>query len=440
MKFGGTSVANLERIRAAAELVLAEYQKGHSVCVVVSAMAGETNRLVSLVEGVDIHNKQLHIHPEYDAVVATGENVTAGLMALTLEALGLRARSWQGWQLAIHTNESFGRARIDRIDVMPVMKSLKLGIVAVVTGFQGVTTMLGEKRITTLGRGGSDTSAVALAAAISACRCDIYTDVDGVYTADPRMVKNAKKLSVIQHEEMLELASSGAKVLHLRSVELAMKHRVALQVRSSFVKSGNDDSGTMVVPDDIVDGDETNKRKIQFAKQNMTLEQRVVTGIVLDKDEVKITVYKIANKPGTAAAVFGALAEADINVDMIIQSGSHDKERNGYSDITFTVPRRELQRSIDILKSRQKEIDFKDIIFNDKVVKISVVGVGMRSHVGVAKTMFATLANSEINIDAISTSEIKISTLIAEDKAEAALNALHAAFELDQLAKENSQI
>jgi aspartate kinase len=397
MKFGGTSVADLDRIRAVAARVKREVDAGHEVAVVVSAMAGATNQLVDWVRGISV----LHDAREYDVVVASGEQVTAGLTALALQELGLAARSWLGWQLPLKTDEVHGKARIAAIDTAEMIRRFADGQVAVLAGFQGIAP---DGRVTTLGRGGSDTSAVALAAALGADRCDIFTDVDGVYTSDPRIVTKARKLDKITYEEMLEMASLGAKVLQTRSVELAMKHHVRLQVLSSF----EDKPGTLVVDEGEI------------------LEQEVVSGIAYTRDEAKVTLAKVADRPGVAAAIFGPLADASVNVDMIVQNISAD---GSTTDLTFTVNRTDLERTVKIL-SEQQGI-YGKLIPDSKVAKISVIGMGMRSHTGVAQKMFRTLAEKGINIQVISTSEIKISVLIAEDYTELALRALHTAYGLD---------
>jgi len=398
-KFGGTSVADIERIRAVARTVQREVQAGHQVAVVPSAMAGVTDQLVGYVEEV----AESYDKSEYDVVVSTGEQVTAGLMALELQRLGLKARSWLGWQIPIRTDDVHGRARIEDIQTADIGASLDAGEVVVVPGFQGVTA---DSRITTLGRGGSDTSAVALAAALGAQRCDIYTDVDGVYTSDPRIVAKARKLDKITYEEMLEMASLGAKVLQTRSVELAMKHGVRVEVRSSY----SEDRGTLVVDEDEI------------------VEQELVSGIAYSRDEAKITLVGVADQPGIAAAIFGPLSDGSINVDMIVQNVAADGER---TDLTFTVTRDDLDRAMAILEARRADLGYKDLIADRDVVKVSVIGVGMRSHAGVAQRMFSSLAEKGINIQVISTSEIKVSVLIAEEYTELALRALHTAYGLD---------
>src|SRR5579862_5811247 len=399
-KFGGTSVADVERIRGAADRVKREVDAGNEVAVVVSAMAGATNQLIEWTRQID----RLHDAREYDVVVAAGEQVTAGLMALSLHTLGVNARSWLGWQIPIRTDEVHGKARIESIHTAELERRFGEGQVAVVAGFQGI----GPKgRITTLGRGGSDTSAVALAAALKADRCDIFTDVDGVYTTDPRIVAKATKLNKITYEEMLEMASQGARVLQTRSVELAMNHRVRLQVLSSF----SDSPGTLVVDEDEI------------------VETRVVSGIAYSRDEAKITVQHVADRPGVAAAIFGPLADNAINVDMIVQNVSEDGKT---TDLTFTVGRSDLDRAVAVLEGCRDQIGFTDLKPDPNVVKISVIGVGMRSHAGVAKQMFQTLADKSINIQVISTSEIKVSVLIAAEYTELALRALHTAYGLDE--------
>lgn len=398
-KFGGTSVAGVEHIRNVARRVKSELDGGDQVAVVVSAMAGATNQLVDWTRDMS----RLHDAREYDVVVSSGEQVTAGLLALALQDLGIDARSWLGWQVPIRTDGVHGKARIEGIEIDEIRRRLSQGQVAVVAGFQGVGP---RGRITTLGRGGSDTSAVALAAALDADRCDIFTDVDGVYTTDPRIVAKARKLSRITYEEMLEMASQGAKVLQTRSVEMAMNHRVRLQVLSSFI----DTPGTLVVDEDEI------------------VEKQVVSGIAYSRDEAKITVQRVADRPGVAAAIFGPLANDAINVDMIVQSASDDGRT---ADLTFTVARADLDRAVSVLEQRRAHIGFAELKPDSNVVKISVIGVGMRSHAGVANKMFQTLADKGINIQVISTSEIKVSVLIAAEYTELALRALHTAYGLD---------
>jgi aspartate kinase len=398
-KFGGTSVGDLERIAKAATRVERAVQDGHSVVVVVSAMSGETDKLVGFVRDI-----QPDLDPrEYDAVVASGEQVTAGLMALTLQKMGIPSRSWQGWQVPILTDESHGRARVREVRPEHLHACLDEGVVPVVTGFQGISE---QGRITTLGRGGSDLSAVVLAAALSAERCDIFTDVDGVYTCDPRIVAKAHKLDKITYEEMLEMASQGAKVLHTRSVATAMNHRVRLQVLSTFTGA----PGTLVVDEDEI------------------VEQQVVSGIAYSRDDAKITMIGLPDNPGIAAALFGPLAAAEINVDMIVQNISPDGET---TDLTFTVAEGDLDRALAVLEANNHVLQARRVEPDTHVVKLSVIGVGMRSHAGVAGTMFEALASKGINIQLISTSEIKISVLISADYLELALRALHTAYDLD---------
>jgi aspartate kinase len=398
MKFGGTSVADLDRIRNVAARVKREIENGNQVAVVVSAMAGATNQLVSWCQGLS----PLFDAREYDAVVATGEQVTAGLLAIALQNLGIEARSWMGWQIAIETDGQHGKARISSIEGGDLLERMAAGQTPVIAGFQGIGP---DNRVTTLGRGGSDTSAVALAAALHADRCDIYTDVDGVYTTDPRIVPRAQKLQKITYEEMLELASVGAKVLQTRSVELAMKEKVRVQVLSSF----SDSPGTMVVDEEDI------------------LEQEIVAGIAYSRDEAKVTVRRVPDKPGIAAAIFVPLAEAGINVDMIVQNVAED----GTTDMTFTVGKTDLAHARASLEKARETIGYAEISSDPDVAKLSVVGVGMRSHAGVAGTMFKTLADRGINIQVISTSEIKVSVLIAAEYTELAVRALHTAYGLD---------
>jgi aspartate kinase len=415
MKFGGTSMAGTERIRRVARIVQRQQAAGHEVAVVVSAMAGETDRLVTFCREADA----LYDPAEYDVVVAAGEQVTSGLLAMHLQALGAKARSWLGWQLPIKTDDAHAKARIEDIDSDALLASMAAGEIAVIPGFQGLTA---DNRITTLGRGGSDTSAVAVAAAIGADRCDIYTDVDGVYTTDPRIVAKARKLSHVTYEEMLELASVGSKVLQTRSVSLAMKEGVRVQVLSSFI---DDDApaadtipGTMIVSDE----------ELATIQEDLDMERQLITGIAADKNEAKITLTRIADRPGAVAAIFSPLASANINVDMIIQNVAKEK---GETDVTFTVPGADLARTQALLEAQQEAIGYFRMIADSKVAKISVVGVGMRSHAGVASTMFRCLADRGINIQAISTSEIKVSVLIDEDETELAVRVLHTAYNLD---------
>ena len=398
-KFGGTSVADVECIRKAAKKAKAEVDAGNEVAVVVSAMAGVTNQLAEYVAAMS----PMHDAREYDVVVSSGEQVTVGLMAMALQEMGIQARSWLGWQLPIRTDDSHSRARIKTINSTEVDLRLKAGEVAVMPGFQGITE---NERVTTLGRGGSDTSAVALAGALNADRCDIYTDVDGVYTCDPRIVVKAQKLDRITYEEMLEMASQGAKVLQTRSVEMAMNHGVRLYVRSTFT----DGDGTLVCDEDEI------------------LENQVVSGIAYSRDEAKITLVQVPDRPGVAAAIFGPLADENVNVDMIVQSTAAD---GALTDITFTVAKIDSDRAAQMLGDLQKQIGFESVIADSDVVKVSVIGVGMRSHAGVAQLMFKTLSEKGINVQVISTSEIKVSVLIAEEYAELALRALHTAYGLD---------
>jgi aspartate kinase len=397
-KFGGTSVADVERIKAVARRVKREADAGHEVAVVVSAMSGVTNQLVAWANSFG----GLPDEQEYDTVVASGEQVTAGLTALALRELGVKARSFLGWQVPIETDEAHGKARIAAIPTAALDAAIAAGEIPVVAGFQGVAP---GARVATLGRGGSDTSAVALAAALKADRCDIFTDVDGVYTTDPRIVAKAKKLDKITYEEMLEMASLGAKVLQTRSVELAMNHRVRVQVLSSFT----DAPGTMVVNEDEI------------------VEQQVVSGIAYSRDEAKVTLVRVPDRPGVAAAIFGPLSDSAINVDMIVQNIAED----GTTDLTFTVTKADLARTVKTLEERRGQLNFKELKPDPNVVKISVVGVGMRSHAGVANTMFRALADKAINIQVISTSEIKVSVLIAAEYTELAVRALHTAYGLD---------
>jgi len=398
MKFGGTSVADLDRIRNVANRVKREVDAGNEVAVVVSAMSGVTNTLVGYCQGLS----PLHDAREYDVVVATGEQVTTGLLAIALQDIGVEARSWQGWQIPIRTDDAHGKARIQGIEGDELIRRMQSGQVAVVAGFQGIGP---DNRITTLGRGGSDTSAVALAAGLKADRCDIYTDVDGVYTTDPRIVSRARKLDKISYEEMLELASVGAKVLQTRSVELAMNERVRVQVLSSF----EDKPGTLMVDEDEI------------------VEKQTVSGIAYSRDDAKITLRRVPDRPGIAATVFGVLAGENVNVDMIVQNTAAD----GTTDMTFTVGKADLARTQAALQTVRKDVGFQEVLADPNVAKISVVGVGMRSHAGVANTMFKALAEKGINIEVISTSEIKVSVLIGADYTELAVRALHTAYGLD---------
>ncbi len=407
MKFGGTSVADLERIRNVARHVKREVEAGHEVAVVVSAMAGKTNELVGWVKDAS----PLYDPREYDAVVASGEQVTAGLLAIALQQAGVPARSWQGWQIPVRTSPAHGVARIEGIDGSAIIDGFAQGQVAVVAGFQGVHPPTG--RIATLGRGGSDTSAVAIAAAIKADRCDIYTDVDGVYTSDPRVVTRARRLDRIAFEEMLEMASLGAKVLQVRSVELAMVHKVPTFVRSSFDDPDDPRPGTLICEEDDI------------------VEQQVVTGIAFSRDEAQITLRKLVDAPGVAAGVFLPLAEANINVDMIIQVTSDD---NKYTDMTFTTTSADFDRACALLESRKSEIGYKTLEGSTDVVKVSAIGVGMRSHAGVAAKGFKALSEKGINIRAITTSEIKFSVLIDAAYTELAVRTLHTLYGLDKAA------
>ncbi|GBQ31730.1 aspartate kinase [Gluconacetobacter sacchari] len=406
MKFGGTSVADLDRIRAVAEKVRKQVEAGCEVAVVVSAMSGVTNQLVGYCQSLS----PLHDAREYDAVVATGEQVTSGLLAIALQTIGIDARSWLGWQIPLRTDAAHGKARIASIDGETLAARMRAGQVPVIAGFQGIAA---DGRVTTLGRGGSDTSAVAIAAAIGADRCDIYTDVDGIYTTDPRIVARARKLDKITYEEMLELASVGAKVLQTRSVELAMKERVRVQVLSSFVDGPAPSEGNL--PGSlVVDEDEI-------------VEKELVAGIAYSRDEAKLSVRRIPDRPGIAAAIFGPLTAAHVNVDMIVQSTGAD----GLTNMTFTTSKSDLARAIQSLESSRDVIQYGELVTDDDVVKISVVGIGMRSHAGVANLMFRTLSDRNINIQVISTSEIKVSVLIAAEYTELAVRALHTAYGLD---------
>lgn len=412
MKFGGTSVANVERIRNVAKHVKREIDAGNKVAVVVSAMSGVTNQLVGYVREASL----LHDAREYDAIVATGEQVTAGLLAIVLQSMGLKARSWQGWQIPIITDDAHGVARIKDIPGEKIRQRLEEGEVAVITGFQGVEPT--RNRVSTLGRGGSDTSAVALAIAVKADLCDIYTDVDGVYTTDPRIVPKAQRLQKISYEEMLEMASLGSKVMQTRSVELAMVHKMRTRVLSSFVAP---DAMPAASPDTW------DKLGTIICSEDEIVEQRVVSGIAYAKDEAKVTLLQIEDKPGVAASIFGPLADANINVDMIVQNLSSDGKR---TDMTFTVQGSDLPKALDVLKGAHKTIGYFDVTSSTEVAKVSVIGVGMRSHAGVAAQMFKALAEKGINILAITTSEIKISVLIDAAYAELAVRTLHSLFGL----------
>ena len=408
MKFGGTSVADVERIRRAAAFVKREADAGHSVVVTVSAMAGETNRLIGLCADAGPPSPSLDArNVEYDAVVASGEQVTSGLLALVLQKMGYRARSWQGWQIPLRTDAAHGKARIEEIDDSLLGASIDSGEIAIVAGFQGVAP--GE-RISTLGRGGSDTTAVALAAALGADRCDIYTDVDGVYTTDPRICRTARRLSRLSYEEMLEMASLGAKVLQTRSVELAMAYKVRVRVLSSFDAPDAPGPGTLICDEDEI------------------VEKKIVSAISLSREEAKISLLSVPDEPGRAAAIFTLLSEAGVNVDMIVQSPS----RQAGANISFTMSAGDFDRAVEALTAAQPRIGFVAMQSDRDIVKVSVIGVGMRSHTGVASTMFRTLADKGINIQNISTSEIKISVLIHTEYAELAVRALHQAYGLER--------
>jgi len=405
LKFGGSSVANVDRIRNVARHVKREVDAGHEVAVVVSAMSGKTNELVAWVNEA----APLYDSAEYDAVVASGELVTAGLLAIVLKSMGIDARSWAGWQIPLMTDDAHGAARISAVDGSKIIEGFGGGQVAVVAGFQGLHAP--TQRVTTLGRGGSDTSAVALAAALKADRCDIYTDVDGVYTTDPRVAPKARRLDKVSFEEMLEMASLGAKVLQVRSVEVAMVHKVPTYVRSSFDDPAAPSLGTLICDEEDI------------------VEQEVVTGIAFSRDEAQITLRKVEDKPGVAAAIFGPLAEASINVDMIIQVVSDDAR---HTDITFTVPTADFKRAMAILEGASASIGYGAIHGAQDVVKVSAIGVGMRSHHGVAARAFKALAEKGINIRAITTSEIKFSVLIDEAYLELAVRTLHTLYGLDR--------
>jgi len=405
MKFGGTSVANLDRISRAAKRVAREVGNGYDVIVIGSAMSGKTNELVGWVN----ETSPLYDAREYDAVVSSGENVTAGLMALRLQQMDIPARSWQGWQVPVKTTSAHSSARIEEIPPENITAKFGEGMrVAVIAGFQGISP---EGRITTLGRGGSDTTAVAFAAAFEAERCDIYTDVDGVYTTDPRITSKARKLDKIAFEEMLELASLGAKVLQTRSVELAMRYKVRLRVLSSF-EEPSDSAGTLVCDEEEI------------------MESNVVAGVAYSRDEAKMTLISVADRPGIAAAIFGPLAEAGVNVDMIVQNISED----GRTDMTFSCPVDQVRRAQKAMEEAKESaaINFHDLVADEGVAKVSIVGIGMRSHAGVAAKMFQTLRDEGINIKVITTSEIKVSVLIDRKYMELAVQALHDAFELDK--------
>ena len=405
MKFGGTSVANIDRIRNVAQHVKREVEAGYEVAVVVSAMSGKTNELVGwCTDASKFYDKR-----EYDAVVASGEQVTSGLLAIVLQEIGISARSWQGWQIPIRTSDAHGSARIEGIDGDGLAEGFRRKEVAVIAGFQGIHAETG--RITTLGRGGSDTSAVAIAAAIGADRCDIYTDVDGVYTTDPRIVPKARRLDRVAFEEMLEMASLGAKVLQVRSVEVAMVHRVKTFVRSSFDDPADPKPGTLICDEEDI------------------VEQQVVTGIAFSKDEAQLTLRRVADKPGVAATIFVPLADANINVDMIIQVVSDDAKT---TDITFTVPATDYERARTLLESMRTDIGYASLQGATDVVKISAIGIGMRSHAGVAARAFRALADKGVNIRAITTSEIKFSVLIDAEYTELAVRTLHTLYGLDK--------
>ena len=417
LKFGGTSVADLERIANVARHVKREHDAGHEVAVVVSAMAGRTNELVGFVRDmprVAGSDSPFHDAREYDAIVASGEQVTSGLLAIALQSMGVDARSWQGWQIPLRTDGTHGAARIDEVAGDDMVERMGRGQVAVVAGFQGIGP---DNRIATLGRGGSDTSAVALAAALEADRCDIYTDVDGVYTTDPRIEPKARRLPRIAFEEMLEMASLGAKVLQVRSVELAMVHGVRTFVRSSFTDPDTIDSSEGALPPGTL-----------ICSEEEIMEKEVVTGIAYSRDEAQVSLRRVADRPGVSAAVFGPLAEANVNVDMIVQNVSEDGE---LTDMTFTVPASEVARAVEVLERNREAIGFDQLQSDSGLTKVSVVGIGMRSHAGVAATAFRALAGRDINIRAITTSEIKISFLIDADYTELAVRALHGVYELD---------
>lgn len=414
MKFGGTSVANLDRIRHVARLVEAEVEAGNEVAVVVSAMSGETNRLVALVDGLDADSPEQGrklggaIEDEYDSIVSSGEQVTSGLLAIALRRRGVKARSWLGWQIPLKTDMAHSKARIAQIESSAIGPSLAAGNVAVIAGFQGVND---SGRISTLGRGGSDTSAVAIAVALKADRCDIYTDVDGIYTTDPRIAKDARRLNRIAFEEMLELASLGAKVLQTRSVELAMNNNLPIRVLTSMAEAGDLNPGTLVCHEDE------------------TMEERVVSGVAFSRDEAQITLLSLEDKPGMVAQVCKAMSRANVSVDMIVQGISRS---DNAPNLTFTVSERDLDKALAALESSKGHIGFEGVISDKNVTKVSVVGIGMRSHTGVAQTMFEALADRAINVKVIATSEIKISVLIDSEYTELAVRALHSAFELEK--------
>lgn len=410
MKFGGTSVADIDRIRNVARHVKREVDNGHEVAVVVSAMSGKTNELV----GWTREASPMHDAREYDVVVSSGEQVTSGLLAITLQSMGVNARSWQGWQIPIRTSGAHGAARIEDIDGTDLIRRFGEGQVAVIAGFQGIGP---DNRVATLGRGGSDTSAVAIAAGVNADRCDIYTDVDGVYTTDPRVEPKARRLSQIAFEEMLEMASLGAKVLQVRSVELAMVHKVRMFVRSSFED-----------PDAEGMGDFENPPGTLICDEDEILEQEVVTGIAYSKDEAQISLRRLSDSPGVSAAIFGPLSDEYINVDMIVQNISED---GTHTDMTFTLPSGDVDKALAVLEKEKQNIGFDVVQSETGLVKVSVIGIGMRSHAGVAATAFKAMAEKGINIKAITTSEIKISILIDSEYAELAVRTLHSVYELD---------
>ncbi len=408
MKFGGTSVADLVRINHVADLVSAQAARGHEIAVVVSAMAGETNRLVELANLAYGGNAPgIGLDDEYDVVVSSGEQVTSGLLALALRARGCQARSWLGWQLPLETDGTHAKARILGMGSNSLPDSLSRGEIGIVAGFQGVTP---DGRVSTLGRGGSDTSAVAIAAALKAERCDIYTDVDGIYTTDPRIVSKARRIERISYEEMLEMASLGAKVLQTRSVEMAMNHKVAVRVLSSFVAAGEENPGTLVCDEDEI------------------VEKQVVSGIAYSRDEAKITLLGVSDHPGVAAKIFTSLAVAGVNVDMIVQAHARGRER---ANLVFTCGERDSVLARSVLEEHAEAIGYEELHVETDVAKVSVIGVGMRSHTGVAKAMFEALSAKGINIEVISTSEIKISVLIDASYTELAVRALHTAYDLD---------
>jgi aspartate kinase len=410
MKFGGTSVADLERIRRVGRLVAAEVATGKSIAVVVSAMAGKTNELVAWTDGAGAAAQGIApSDDEYDVVVASGEQVTAGLLAMTLRNMGLRARSWMGWQIPIIADDAHGRSRIEEIPSEALGGAMDSGEIAVIAGFQGVTR---DGRLATLGRGGSDTSAVAIAASLGAA-CDIYTDVDGVYTTDPRIESKARRLARISYEEMLEMASLGAKVLQTRSVEMAMAHKVPVRVLSSFVEPGEaPGQGTVLCDEEDI------------------VEKRIVSGVAYSRDEAKVTLFGLPDHPGVSSRIFGALADANVNVDMIVQAHARTADT---ANMEFTVGKRDAGRAMEVVNGLKGELGFEGAALDEDVAKVSVIGVGMRSHAGVAKTMFKALAEKGVNIQVISTSEIKISVLIESAYTELAVRALHAAYELDKV-------